>query len=128
MSISRKGPSLGRGEALGHLIPGTDRPIPDRSSRVPNDRCGCLHPNPTLGQEQPEQHKWQIPEKGSASRTEQEKGQGRRRGASDLEQSLACPPGPHTPSKSQRKKPRSFLTLKLSSHIHQSHIKCLVIQ
>lgn len=30
--------ALGRGEALGHVIPGTDRRIPDRSSRVPNNR------------------------------------------------------------------------------------------
>ena len=29
--------ALGRGEALRHLIPGTDHLIPDGSSRVPND-------------------------------------------------------------------------------------------
>lgn len=81
-----------------------------------------------LGPEQLGQHQWQIPERGSARRTEQEKRA--RQGERGQQSGAVChlPPGAHTPSKSQRKKPRSFLTLKLLSHIHQSHIKCLVIQ
>ena len=93
--------ALGRGEALRHLIPGIDRPIPDGSSGVPNDRCGCLHPNPTLGPEQLG-HQWQIPERGSARRTEQEKRA--RQGERGQRSGAVChpPPGAHTPSKSQR--------------------------
>ena len=60
--------------------------------------------------------------------TEQETGQARGREVTDLEQPVAGPPGPNTPSKSQRRKLRSFPMLELVICIHQSHIKCLVIQ
>lgn len=60
-------------------------------------------------------------------------GEGGKAGGRGQRSGAVCHPPPgggggHTPSKSQRKKLRSFLTLKLLSHIHQSHIKCLIIQ